>query len=179
MPVMSNMTLLLISVEKKEISAMTAMAPAKAPNKTEKKPEKLKLPATTRPPNHSMTTATPNPAPELTPRMEVPAKGFLKAVWSIRPHTASALPESKAVSAWGRRASQRMKCQLSWAAGRPDSISTKALKGIDTEPTARLAAKSNTTATPNKIPYFQPLPISLQSLIFIQFAKIAQSVQSA
>ena len=102
---MSNITWLRTNVEKNRISAITAMAPAKAPSNMEKKPEKLKPAAVMLPPKSSITTATPRPAPELTPSTEAPARGLRKAVCKSKPHTASALPASKAVSAWGKRAS--------------------------------------------------------------------------
>ena len=38
-------------------------------------------------------------APELMPKIDGPANGFLKAVCSINPQTASALPQSNAVMA--------------------------------------------------------------------------------
>ena len=99
MPVMSNITLLRINKEKNRMSAIIAMAPTKAPASREKKPERLNEPAVTLPPNNKVTSATPKPAPELTPKMEVPAKGLRNTVCNINPHTANALPDNIAVSA--------------------------------------------------------------------------------
>ena len=98
-PVISSMTLLFNNVEKKRISPIISIAPTKAPANTEKKPDKLKVPADMLPPNSSITNATPKLAPELMPKIDGPANGFLKAVCSINPQTASALPQSNAVMA--------------------------------------------------------------------------------
>ena len=90
-------------------------APINAPSSTEKKPDRLNTPAVMLPPNSSMTKATPRLAPALMPRMDGPASGFLKAVCNISPQTANAPPQSSAVSAWGKRDSQRMKLQLAFS----------------------------------------------------------------
>ena len=158
-PVISSMILLFISVEKKRISAIISMAPINAPSSTEKKPDKLNAPAVMLPPNSNMTKATPRLAPALMPRMDGPASGFLKAVCNISPQTANAPPQSSAVSAWGKRDSQRMKLQLAFSPSPPSRIRKTSAGGIETDPTSRLPAKSNKITTPNPIPYFQPLLI--------------------
>ena len=161
MPVMSSITLLLISVEKNRMRAMMAIAPMKAPARTDRNPERLNVPAVTLPPNSSMTKATPRLAPELIPRMEGPASGFLKAVCSMSPHTARAPPHSKAVSACGRRASHTMKLQLALLLSPPVRICHTSAGGMFTEPISRLAM-NNSRMTPVKpIPYLQPLFISV------------------
>ena len=104
----SSITLLRIKVEKNRMSAITAIAPAIAPASTETNPDKLNAPAETVPPSNSITIATPNPAPELTPSMDAPASGLRKAVCNNSPHADSALPASIAVTAWGKRASRTM-----------------------------------------------------------------------
>ena len=80
MPTMSNMTLFRTSVEKKKMSAMTAIAPMKAAISTAAKPLTCKEPMESPPPNNSMTKATPSPAPLLIPKTEGPASGLRKAV---------------------------------------------------------------------------------------------------
>lgn len=91
--------------------------------------------------------------------MDGPASGFLKAVCNISPQTANAPPQSSAVSAWGKRDSQRMKLQLAFSPSPPSRIRKTSAGGIETDPTSRLPAKSNKITTPNPIPYFQPLLI--------------------
>ena len=61
--------------------------------------KKLNVPADMLPPKNSITNATPRLAPELMPRIDGPASGFLKAVCNISPQTASAPPQSNAVKA--------------------------------------------------------------------------------
>jgi len=78
------------------------MAPTNAPANTEKKPDRLNVPADMLPPKHNITKATPKLAPELMPKIDGPANGFLKAVCNINPQTANALPQSNAVKAWGK-----------------------------------------------------------------------------
>lgn len=141
-PVISSMILLFISVEKKRISTIISMAPINAPSSTEKKPDRLNAPAVMLPPNSSMTKATPRLAPALMPRMDGPASGFLKAVCNISPQTANAPPQSSAVSAWGKRDSQRMKLQLAFSPSPPSRIRKTSAGGIETDPTSRLPAKA-------------------------------------
>lgn len=143
------------------------MAPTNAPASTEKKPERLKVPAVMLPPNSSITNATPRLAPEFMPRIDGPANGFLNAVCNISPHTASALPQSNAVNAWGNRDSHTIKLQLAFSPSPPVRIWKTWGTGIATDPTSRLAMNSNTIAIPNPEPYFHPL--------LIQLAKIAQT----
>ena len=98
-PVISNMTLLFNNVEKNRISPIISIAPTNAPANTEKKPDKLNVPADMLPPKNSITNATPRLAPELMPKIDGPASGFLKAVCNISPQTASAPPQNNAVKA--------------------------------------------------------------------------------
>ena len=93
------------------------------------------------------------------PKMDGPANGFLNAVCNISPQTANAPPQSSAVSAWGKRDSQRMKLQPAFSPSPPSRIRKTSAGGIETDPTSRLPAKSNKITTPNPIPYFQPLLI--------------------
>ena len=102
-PMISSMTLFLTIVEKSRMRAMTAMAPTKAAKRTATKPVNEKLPAVMLPPRSSITSATPNEAPLLIPKILGPANGFLKAVCNISPHTASEAPHSMAVMACGKR----------------------------------------------------------------------------
>ena len=80
MPTMSSMTLFRTSVEKKKMSAMTAIAPMKAAIRIAAKPPIWREPTERPPPNKSITSATPKPAPLLMPKMEGPARGLRKAV---------------------------------------------------------------------------------------------------
>ena len=103
MPMISSMTLLRTSVEKKKMTAITAIAPTNAANSTAAKPLILTDPTERPPPRKSMTSATPSPAPLLMPKTLGPANGLRKAVCSISPLTARAAPQSMAVIACGRR----------------------------------------------------------------------------
>ena len=134
-------------VEKRKMRAMTAMAPTKAAASTAMKPLTLTEPTLTEPPRPSMTRATPTPAPLLMPKMLGPARGFLNAVWSMRPLTASEPPQSTAVRACGSRLSMMMNCQEGRAASWPVTMLTTSVSGIDTDPTARLTANSNSVST--------------------------------
>ena len=99
MPMMSSITLLRTSVEKKKMMAITVIAPTKAAINTATKPERLTLPAEMLPPRSNMTSATPRPAPLLMPNTLGPAKGLRKAVCNISPLTAKAPPANVAVMA--------------------------------------------------------------------------------
>ena len=107
-PMMSSITLFLTIVEKRKMSIVTAMAPMNAPRMTAMKPVAWNTPEVMVPPMSSITSATPRLAPPLIPKIEGPASGFLKAVWSISPLTASAPPHRQAVMACGRRVSMTM-----------------------------------------------------------------------
>ena len=107
---MSSITLLCTNVEKKKITAITAIAPMKAANRMAAKPLMLTEPTESPPPRNSITSATPRPAPLLIPNTLGPAKGLRKAVCSIRPLTAKAAPQSIAVMACGRRDWRMMNC---------------------------------------------------------------------
>ena len=98
-PMMSNITLLRTNVEKKKITAITAMAPMKAAKRMAAKPLILAEPTERLPPNNSITKATPNPAPLLIPNTLGPANGLRKAVCNKSPLTAKAAPQSMAVMA--------------------------------------------------------------------------------
>ena len=62
--------------EKKNISAVTAIAPAKAETNTAIKPDTENKTVETLPPKSSITRATPKPAPALIPNTSGPANGF-------------------------------------------------------------------------------------------------------
>ena len=143
------------------------MAPTNAPANTEKKPDRLNVPADMLPPKNNITNATPKLAPELMPKIDGPANGFLKAVCNINPQTANALPQSNAVKAWGKRDSHTIKLQLAFSPSFPIRIRNTSDTGIVTDPINRLATNSNTITIPNPTPYFHPL--------LIQFAKITQT----
>ena len=76
----SNRMLLLTLVEKSQISAITPMAPANAPAITAIKPDTDHAPAVMVPPEASITSATPKPAPLLMPKIDGSARGLRKAV---------------------------------------------------------------------------------------------------
>ena len=97
-PAISNITPLSIRKERNKIKARTATAPASAPRKTEKKPDRLKTPAARLLPPAITTRATPRLAPELIPRIEESARGLLNTVCSINPETERAAPQSKAAT---------------------------------------------------------------------------------
>ena len=89
-----------------------------------------------------MTTATPSPAPEFTPKIEGPANGLLKAVCNMRPAVASEAPASNAVTACGRRDCSTMKLQLLFSTSFPKQMSITASSGIFTDPQVKLARTS-------------------------------------
>ena len=78
--------------------------------------------------------ATPKFAPSLIPKMEGPAKGFRKSVWSNSPLTASDAPAMMAVIAWGMRDCSTICSQALLPVSFPDKMSKMVDKGIDTEP---------------------------------------------
>ena len=133
----------------KKMSAMTAIAPMKAATRTATNPEMLTLPTERLPPNNSMTSATPNPAPLLIPKMLGPASGLRKAVCSSSPLTARAPPQSVAVMACGRRDSRMMNCHDALLLSLPIRMLTISGSGIFTEPTTRLSAKRMMVSTAN------------------------------
>ena len=74
--------------------------PTNAPVMIARLPDKENNPAVLMElPKTSMTSATPKLAPVLMPKIEGPARGLLNAVWSRRPDTDKAAPQSKAVEA--------------------------------------------------------------------------------
>ena len=164
---MSSMTLLRTSVEKKKMTAVTSMAPAKAATNTATKPDTLTEPAEKLPPRNSMTRATPRPAPLLMPKMPGPANGLRKAVCSMSPLTASAPPASVAVSVCGSRDCRMMKRHegLTSASASKRMRSTSSA-GIDTEPTKMLNAKSTAMSRPRAMQMMTPL------LCFMHFPEI-------
>ena len=142
------------------------MAPIKAPANTDKKPEIENDAVVILPPKASITKATPKLAPASMPKIEGPANGFFKAVWSIKPHTANAPPQSNAVKACGRRLCQMMKRQLAFSGSSPKSMRTTSPMGMDTDPTSRFATNNSTMTNVSPIPYFTPL--FTQSLVIFQ-----------
>ena len=132
MPIMSSMMLFFTRVEKNRMIPMTVIEPMKAPIMTEMKPDRVNVPAVMVPAPASMTRATPRLAPELIPSMEGAASGLLNVVCSISPDAASAIPQSKAVTACGRRDSHTMKLQLAFSASPPVRICHTASAGIST-----------------------------------------------
>ena len=137
---------------------ITIIAPTKAAARTAIKPDILTEPTESEPPKPSITNATPTPAPLLIPKMLGPARGFLKAVWSIKPLTANEPPQSIAVIACGSRLSMMINCQEGRAASCPMTMLITSRSGIDTDPTARLTANSTTTSNANRqlmtMPFF-------------------------
>ena len=158
MPMMRSMTLLRTIVEKRKMSSMTAMAPMKAAARTATNPVTETLPAEKLPPSQSMTRATPSPAPLLIPKTLGPARGLRKAVWSMSPLTASALPASIAVRACGSRDCRMMNCHegLMFSLS-PSRMRTTSSAGMDTEPTRMLRTKSNAMSTARRMQYVVPL----------------------
>ena len=149
--------LLLIKVEKNRISPMTTIEPMNAPSTMEKNPDKVMPAVAMVPPPMSMTMATPRLAPELIPRRDGPANGLLKAVWSINPDPAKAAPQSRAVMAWGTRASHTMKLQLAFSTSCPKRVRTTASAGMSTEPKSKFPATSTRIRTVSMRLYVVPL----------------------
>lgn len=104
----------------------------------------------TLPPNNSMTSATPRPAPLVMPKMDGPASGLRKAVCSNKPLTASALPLSSAVSACGKRFSNTIKCHESFADPSPVSMRQTSDTGILTDPVIRFKTNRSRMAAASK-----------------------------
>lgn len=132
---------------------------------TEIKPDKVNTPAVIVPAPASMTRATPRLAPELMPKMEGSARGLLKVVCNISPDEANAIPQSKAVTACGRRDSQTIKLQLAFSTSLPVRICHTASAGMFTEPNNRLAPVNARMRRSSMIPYFVPLFFKITPLI--------------
>ena len=143
----SSTTLLRTIVEKAKMTAVTAIAPAKAPASTAMKPPTEKAPADSSPPRASITRATPTLAPLLMPKMPGPASGLRKAVWSSSPLTASELPAIIAVTADGRRVSVTMKCHVWLLVPRPSIMPSTSDAGMFTAPVVMLRANSKAVLT--------------------------------
>ena len=90
------------------MSASTSIAPTKAAVSTATNPDSENASVLMLPPQSSITNATPTDAPLLIPKMDGPASGFRKAVWSISPLTASDAPQNIAVTACGNLLSRTM-----------------------------------------------------------------------
>ena len=148
---MSSMTLLRTRVEKKKITAITAMAPMNAARRIAAKPLMLTEPTEKPPPSMSITKATPSPAPLLIPKTLGPANGLRKAVCNISPLTASAAPQSIAVMACGSRDWRMINCHEGLIVSSPKRMRTTSSAGIDTDPSNRFRAKSTTMITPSPI----------------------------
>ena len=157
MPMMSSMTLFRTMVEKKKMIAITAIAPMKAATRIATNPEILTEPAEMLPPSNNMTRATPRPAPLLIPKILGPARGLRKAVCSISPLTASALPQSIAVIACGRRDSSTIYRQEALLVSSPRRILNTSPAGILIDPITRFRIKSTITSAPNPRQYLRPL----------------------
>ena len=141
---MSSITLLRTNVEKKNITAITAIAPMKAAIRMAAKPVSWRLPMESPPPKNSITRATPSPAPLLIPNTLGPARGFRNAVCNSRPLTASAAPQNIAVKACGRRDCRIINCHEAFCVSSPIRMRTTSLAGMDTDPISRFMAKSAT-----------------------------------
>ena len=115
------------------------LAPMNAPEMTERKSGKMKLPAVMLPPPISKVMAAPKLAPELMPKMEESANGLLNTVCSINPEAERAAPQNNAVMHCGKRDSQMMNSQLGFSILLPVRQSNTAWMGISTEPNNRLA----------------------------------------
>ena len=103
-PMISSETPLLIRRETINMTDNTAkdpMAEAVTNNQLRPSPDSSR-----NTPNHTpkkITTATPNPAPELIPKMNGPASGFRNNVCICNPLMPKALPAKMAVIAFGNR----------------------------------------------------------------------------
>ena len=157
--------LFFIKVEKNRMIPITSMDPINAPIMTEIKPDKVNTPAVIVPAPASMTKATPRLAPELMPKMEGSARGLLKVVCNISPDEANAIPQSKAVTACGRRDSQTIKLQLAFSTSLPVRICHTTSAGMFTEPNNRLAPVNARMRRSSMIPYFVPLFFKITPLI--------------
>ena len=105
---MSNIILFFTTEENANNIAITIAAPMNAAIITAKKPLTEISPAVILPPRSNITSATPRLAPLLIPKIDGPASGFLNAVCSNRPLTASAPPHKTAVMACGKRVCSMM-----------------------------------------------------------------------
>ena len=157
---MSSITLFLTILEKKNMTAITAIAPMNAATRIATKPEILTEPAEMLPPKSSITRATPSPAPLLIPKMLGPASGLRKAVCSISPLTASVPPQSIAVMACGSLDSRMMNRQEAFCVSSPIRMLSTSAAGIRIDPISRFSAKRMTINTPNPMQYSVPFFIS-------------------
>ena len=139
------MTLERTQAERTSNSNVTSIAPRNADSNTARKPGNEATADMTEPPSNSMTSATPRAAPLVIPKMPGPASGLRNAVWRSRPLTASAAPQSNAVSMAGRREESTMNCQAELSEGVPSSIDNTSAAGMEAEPTKRLSAQSTTS----------------------------------
>jgi hypothetical protein len=98
-------------------------------------------------------TATPRLAPELTPKTDGPARGFLNNVCIINPPAPRAAPASRAVTACGNLAFITIFVQARLSEPNPKIILKNSLTGIRTEPRAMLRIKK-TTPRKTIIPIF-------------------------
>ena len=94
-PTISNITLLRTTIENRIITPSVNIAPIKAPKTFVIEPETAPI----TPPVANITTATPNDAPDVIPKMDGPANGFEKAVCNNNPATAKLAPARRAVMA--------------------------------------------------------------------------------
>ena len=120
---------------------VTNIAPVNAATNTAKNPDKFSTPILTLPPNSSITTATPSPAPLVIPKTEGPANGLRNAVCNINPLTDKATPHRIAVTACGNRDSRMMYRQLSFTPFSPVRTVQTSAGGIRIGPTMRLSVK--------------------------------------
>ena len=98
-PTISNITLLRTTIEKSIITPSVNIEPINAPSTEVIEPDI----APKAPPPMSITTATPNDAPDVIPNIDGPANGFENAVCNNNPAAAKLAPASSAVIACGKR----------------------------------------------------------------------------
>ena len=96
-------------------------------------------------PKKSITKATPSPAPELIPRIEGPARGFLKSVCISSPPTARPAPVRQAVIASGILLFIIIFVHAWLSISALNKILSTSLKGIFTEPTEMLIINNRTS----------------------------------
>ena len=85
-------------------------------------------------PKQRMPKATARLAPDVMPRIEGPARGFLKQLCSRSPQTPKAAPQNNAVIAAGTRDWSIMNLAVSFAASSPKIIFVISLAGMLIEP---------------------------------------------
>ena len=110
-----------------------------------------------------ITIATPNPDPELIPKMNGPAIGFLNKVCICNPQIPSPPPTSMAVRALGIRNFSIIKCQELSTGGRNKIKSIILDKGMDTDPKLIFSTNKAINTPPN--------PINSRRHIFIEVSK--------